>query len=138
MMFLIDTDIIIYSLKRHPEVISGFGAHARDPKAISVVTYGELLYGANRSRRRVENEAKVRRIGELFPVVGISMAIMDTFASVKASLAGKGKVVDDFDLLIGSTALVLNYTLVTNNQKHFAKIPGLKTENWSNPRHSSR
>lgn len=57
---------------------------------------------------------------------------------VKASLVGKGKVVDDFDLLIGSTALVLNYTLVATNQKHFAKIPGLKTKNWSNPRHSSR
>ena len=50
---------------------------------------------------------------------------------MKADLEGKGKRVDDFDLIIGSTALLMNYTLVTNNERYFRDIPGLAIENWA-------
>ena len=61
----------------------------------------------------------------------ITKGIFETFGEVKASLQKKGKSIEDFDLLIGSTALYLNYTLVTNNVKHFSLIPDLRIENWS-------
>jgi tRNA(fMet)-specific endonuclease VapC len=56
---------------------------------------------------------------------------METFADLKSRLEMEGKRLDDFDLLIASTALALNYRLVTNNERHFRRIPGLEIENWS-------
>ena len=56
---------------------------------------------------------------------------METFAEIKADLQNQGNVIDDMDLLIAATALTMNYTLVTNNERHFSRIPGLQIENWS-------
>jgi tRNA(fMet)-specific endonuclease VapC len=56
---------------------------------------------------------------------------METFAEIKADLQNQGNVIDDMDLLIAATALTMNYTLVTNNERHFSRIPGLQIENWA-------
>jgi len=130
-MFLLDTDIIIYSFKGLPEVIENLQVHTADPKAISVITYGELVYGAEKSQHVAKNLAKVRNLREIFPVVEITCSIMDTFGMIKADLSKKGTIIDDFDLLIGSTALTLGYTIVSNNEKHFNNIPDLQVTNWT-------
>ena len=129
-MYLLDTDVLVSLLRGHGSMSESFAAHAADPKAISVVTYGELLYGALKSARPVENTAKVRRFAELLPVVDLSPAIMETFATLKADLEKAGKKVDDFDLLIAATAIHLSYTLVTRNVRHFRNIPNLAIETW--------
>ena len=130
-MYLIDTDIIVYAIKGRSAVVENFKRNAAKPKAISVVTYGELLFGALRSDRQQENLARVRRITDLFQVLEVTRAVMDTFCSVKAELARKGKPIQDFDLVISATALLWNYCLVTNNERHFRRIPGLRIENWT-------
>ena len=130
-MFLLDTDTLIYSLKGKTSVVENFRLHANDPKAISVITYGEMIYGAEKSQHRARNLAKVHRLREIFPIIDVSCAIMDTFGTIKADLNRKGAVVDDFDLLIAATATVLGYCIVTNNEKHFLKIPGLQFVNWT-------
>lgn len=132
-MYLLDTDTLIFALKGAPPVIRNFEIHAADPKALSVVSYGELVYGAVKSARPMENLARVRRVTELFPIIDASRSVMDTFGSIKADMEKKGKRVDDFDLVIASTALILNYKLVTGNEKHFRLIPGLGVENWIRP-----
>lgn len=106
--------------------------HNGNKASCSIITIGELLYGAYKSERKIENLGKVHRIADLFPVIEISMTIIDAFAHLKAELAGKSKTVDEFDLLIGATALSMNYSIVTNNEKHFRKIPGLELVNWAN------
>jgi tRNA(fMet)-specific endonuclease VapC len=131
MSYLIDTDILIYSLKGTLKVQKNFTLNKNSPKSISVITYGELIFGAKKSNNREKNLATVYRIGELFPVIELTKGIVETFGEVKASLQKTGKSLEDFDLLIGSTALYLNYTLVTNNVKHFSKIPDLRIENWN-------
>jgi tRNA(fMet)-specific endonuclease VapC len=131
MSYLIDTDILIYSLKGTLKVQNNFTLNKNSPKSISVITYGELIFGAKKSNNREKNLATVYRIGELFPVIELTKGIVETFGEVKASLQKTGKSLEDFDLLIGSTALYLNYTLVTNNVKHFSKIPDLRIENWN-------
>jgi tRNA(fMet)-specific endonuclease VapC len=78
-----------------------------------------------------ENLAKVRRLAELYPVIDVTRPVMECFGELKASLSSAGTIVDDFDLLIGCTALTLNYSMVTNNIKHYQKIPGLKVVNWA-------
>jgi tRNA(fMet)-specific endonuclease VapC len=78
--------------------------------------------------------ARVHRLREIFPIIDISCSIMDTFGSIKAELNRNGTIVDDFDLLIATTAITLGYCVVTNNEKHFSKIPGLQFINWTIPR----
>lgn len=131
MTYLIDTDIIIYSLKNHDQVVKNFRNFKEAPKAISVITYGELVYGARKSANSEKNLAKVYRLAELFPIIDISPAIMEIFGELKASLEKSGKTIDDMDLLIASTAIVNNLILVTNNEKHFQRIPGLEMVNWT-------
>lgn len=133
-MYLLDTDIIIYSLKGVPEVIESMKNHATDPKAVSVITYGELIYGAEKSQQKSRNLSKIYRLRELFPVIDVSCAIMDTFGDLKATLNRKGTPVDDFDLIIAATALSMGYSVVSNNEKHFRKIPDLSCVNWAAPK----
>ena len=133
MTYLIDTDIIIYSLKNHNQVVQNFRNFTDAPKAISVITYGELVYGARKSSNIEKNLAKVYRLAELFPIIDISPAIMEIFGELKASLEKSGKTIDDMDLLIASTAIVNNLILVTNNEKHFQRITGLEMVNWTLP-----
>jgi tRNA(fMet)-specific endonuclease VapC len=131
MAYLIDTDIIIYSIKGNSIVQSRFLQNEHIPKAISVITYGELLFGAKKSKNVEKNLAVVYRIKELFPIFSIDKAVIETFSDIKAAIQKAGSPVDDMDLLIASTALTMNYTLVTSNEKHFRRIKGLKIENWS-------
>ncbi len=131
MAYLIDSDILIYSLKGHPEVQAAFRRTMDVPKAISVVTFGELLFGARKSQQPEKNAAVVLKLAEIFPLYEVSRAVMEVFADLKAGLHKRGTPVDDMDLLIGATALAANHTLVTNNERHFSKIPGLRVENWS-------
>lgn len=130
-MYLIDTDILIYSLKGHPQVMGHLNRTATAPKAISVISYGELLYGARKSARSEENQARVRRLGEVLPIIEVSPAIMEAFGSLKARLELDGRRLDDFDLVIAATAITIGYRLVTNNDRHFSRIEGLSLENWA-------
>lgn len=130
-MYLLDTDTLIFFLKGDERVVRRFRESSGSPKALSVVTYGELLYGAHKSSRTQENLAKVYRLAEIYPVINISRAVMECFGGMKAELSRDGMSVDDFDLLIGCTALTLNYTVVTNNTKHFERIKGLRVANWT-------
>jgi len=132
-MYLLDTDTLIYFLKGHETVVQNFRTNANSPKAISVVTYGELVYGACKSERVHENLAKVHRLAELYPIIDVTRSVMDSFGEIKASLSSSGITIDDFDLQIGCTALMFNYAVVSNNTKHFGKIPGLKVANWAGP-----
>ncbi len=130
-MYLLDADILVYSLKGDPAVLANFRKFAADPKAVSVITYGELVFGAQHSQRVTENLAKVYRLKEIFPLIDITPAIMDIFGTLKADLRKNGTPIDDFDLLIGATAITIGYCVVTNNKRHYSKIPGLDVSNWA-------
>ena len=130
MRFLIDTDILIYSIKGNEAVHAWMSAHLHLPKFISVITYGELIYGARKSTFSAKNLATAHRIAELFPVVQIDTGIIEVFGELKADLEKKGTPIDDMDLLIASTALYHNYALVTNNTRHFSKVNDLVLEKW--------
>ena len=131
MNYLIDTDIIIYSLKDNKTVNNNFKNNRAHPKSLSVITYGELIYGARKSKNIEKNLARVHRISELFPIIDLSPSIMDTFGELKVILESSGITLEDMDLLIASTALAHNLILVTNNEKHFSRINGLEIENWT-------
>ncbi|MBP9022865.1 MAG: PIN domain-containing protein [Spirochaetes bacterium] len=131
MSYLIDMGTITYSIKGSKSVQDNFLKNENIPKSISIISYGELLFSAKKSQNIEKNTAVVLRIKELFPVINIDKAIIEIFSELKADSHKTGNIIDDFDLLIASTDLTMNSILVTNNEKHFSKVKGLKIENWA-------
>ena len=129
-MYLLDTDIIIYSLKGNPQVKRHLAKHVHDSLQISIITLMELFYGAYRSLEVESNLAKVRMIEHTLISIPVNKSVADTFGRLKAKLESIGNRLDDFDLIIAATALAENLTLVSNNERHFKRVPGLKIENW--------
>ncbi len=132
-MFLLDTDTIIYSLKGIDAVVRNLANHQRDPLKISVISLMELYYGAYKSQKTTANLAKVRRIENAFDILSVDFSIAETFGTIKSQLESQGTPLDDFDIAIAASALAHNLTLITNNEKHFRRVEGLKLDNWAQP-----
>ena len=130
-MYLLDTDIIIYSLKGDPAVVRNLQLHLNDPLHISAVTLMELYYGAYKSSQVESNLAKVKAIESSMDVVPVGQTLVEIFGLLKSNLEKSGTPLDDFDLILAATTLSRNLILVTNNTKHFQRINGLKLENWT-------
>lgn len=131
MMYLLDTNIIIYSLKGMPTIKEQLEKHILDPLSISVITLMELYYGAYKSQRTVSNLAKIKVLENTLEIIPVDLKVVEIFGLIKSKLEIQGIPLDDFDIIIASTALSLNSILVTNNVKHFERIDGLKLENWT-------
>ena len=84
MAYLIDSNIIIYSMKGNKNVQNNFLKNETVPKFISIITYGELLYGAKKSEQIEKNCAKVYRIKDLLPIIPIDMSIIEVFSDIKS------------------------------------------------------
>ena len=127
--YLLDTNICIYLLKRRYHIEERIREAGYDNCFISDITLAELYYGASKSGQKEKRIQDVYRIEELFEILPIHN-VLETFADAKAALNRRGLLIDDFDLLIGATAVAYDLTLVTENVKHLARIPGIRIENW--------
>lgn len=125
MKYLLDTDVIIDHLRGKKPLDQNI---IRKGAAISVITYGEILYGAFKSPKKEDNLNKINILIGQSPIsiINITQEIIRLFAEVKSSLETKGQRLDDFDILIGSTAVTNSLCLHTENISHFQRIPGLK------------
>lgn len=130
MHFLIDTNILIYRLKNMGNVNGNFLKYQNEPMSVSVVSYGELVYGAEKSKSVEKNLKTVSEIKDIFPITDITTNVMDVFGKIKAHVQKIGKPTDDMDLLIAATAIANDMTFVTHNTKHFENIPNLKLMDW--------
>ena len=129
-MYLLDTDTVIYALKGQREVLRNLALHADDPLGVSVITLMELYYGAFRSRQVAGNLAKVRSLEKAVQVWDLQADAAEVFGALKAQLESDGTRLDDFDLGIAACALVHNLTLVSHNSAHFARVRGLRLDDW--------
>ena len=130
-MFLLDTDTIIYSLKGNNTVAEHLERHVNDPMAICTITLMELYYGAYKSQKVTGNLAKIKKLEQVFEIIAIERDSVEIFGMLKAHLEQSGTPLDDFDLAIAACALSHNLTLITNNQKYFERIDGLRLANWA-------
>ena len=96
---------------------------------ISEITYAELLYGAECSSCPSNNIALLDKVLEGIDMIPVSNSLK-MFAKCKAYLRKMGKIIDDADILIGTTAIANNLIMVTDNTKHFKNMPGITLENW--------
>ena len=97
---------------------------------ISEITVAELKFEAENSRDKSGNRRLVESFASTIKVVPIFTSL-DVFAREKARLRTHGHIIDDFDLLIGATAIANDLILVTNNVKHFSRLEGITIENWA-------
>ncbi len=127
--YLLDTNICIYLLKGKQGIAKHLDQLSNSHFYISEITLAELHYGASKSKRKAEQMRDVHLIASLFEVLPIRSSL-ELYGDNRFILEQSGSRIDDFDLLIGSTAVHHNLTLVTENTKHLSRIPNIKIENW--------
>lgn len=127
--YLLDSNICIHLLRGKKDVYERLLQVEWKNCCISEITVIELLYGAECSNAPDENRKEVMSFCADLEVIPISGSIID-FVRLKAYLRKKGNLIDDFDLLIGATAIANNLILVSENEKHLTRIPEIKLENW--------
>ncbi len=130
-MYLLDTNILIEFMHGNERVIEHI-VNAGIPKcSISIISIYELFFGAHHAPKKYKEQelARVEKIYSHFDVKPLPINA-NIYASAKQYLIENGQAIDDFDILIAATAIDSNITVVTDNEKHFNRIPNLKIENW--------
>ena len=129
--FLLDTNICIYIQRQRPEkVLARFQKLEPGAAAISVITWGELLYGAEKSKQSKKVLQLLAEFKTFVPVMPIPEAAGNAYGIIRASLESVGQPIGNNDLWIAAHAKAAGLTIVTNNEREFRRIPGLKVQNW--------
>ena len=133
-MFMLDTNICIYILKKHPEsVLKKFQMF--DDIHISAIVYSELQYGIELSPKKTR-QVRFNQLLDFLSLLTIDpwdQTAADNYAKVRFYLKTQGNIIGNMDMLIAAHALSTNSVLITNNTKEFERIPELKLENWTLP-----
>ena len=128
--YLLDTNIVIYVIKRRPtEVLAAFNNNVTR-MAISAVTLAELLHGAEKSSQPSSNLAVVEDFCSRLVVLPYTEKAAQHYGAIRAALEKIGQPIGVNDLHIAAHARSEGLVLVTNNEKEFAKVPALQIENW--------
>lgn len=128
--YLLDTNICIYYLKGLYQLNEKIKSVGIENCFISEITLAELKYGVEKSQHIEKNRKKINEFSQIFDVVPIFSAL-DFFAKEKARLKKIGRIIEDFDLLIGATAVENELVLVTRNVSDFERITNIKIEDWT-------
>lgn len=133
--YLLDTNIVIYVIKRRPlEVLDVFNRqHGR--MAISSITLAELAHGAEKSSDVARNTTVVEDFASRLTVLPYDDKAAWQYGSIRAVLEKQGQPIGINDLHIATLARSNGLTLVTNNLREFERVPGLLLENWVDTQH---
>lgn len=126
MPFLVDTDWIIHFLNGRSDIIAKLQELSVQGVAISMVSLAELYEGGYYSRNQANDEAALRDFVRTVNVLGIDEEVTRIFGRERGRLRSLGKTVGDLDLLIGTTAIRHDLTLLTNNRRHFELLERLR------------
>ena len=130
--FLLDTNICIYIRRRQPaQVMARFRRLKAGEAALSVVTYGELLYGAEKSPTRTRAFRELDELASMMQVLPLPPEAARMYGSIRAALEARGEMIGANDVWIAAHAKATDLTLVTNNEREFKRVTGLKVQNWT-------
>ncbi len=128
--YLLDTDTCVWILRERESVVARVRATSPDDVAVSTVTEAELLFGAHNSRDADRNLERVEAfLSARFEILSFDRESAQRHAHLRLAL--KKRPIGERDLVIASTALANNLTLVTCNAREFARVPGLTLEDWT-------
>jgi tRNA(fMet)-specific endonuclease VapC len=129
--YLIDTNICSYIIKQKPLcVLRRFEQISVGTVGMSIITYGELIYGAEKSHHSKESLTILERLTTYIPPLPLPAEAARYYGKIRSYLEKQGKPIGNNDLWITAHALSLDLILVTNNEKEFKRVPHLKIENW--------
>jgi tRNA(fMet)-specific endonuclease VapC len=129
--YLLDTNICIYIAKgQQLAVRHRFEAHTLNEMAMSIITVGELRFGAEKSQSRERALATMAQLVQMIQPCALPMAAAEHYGHVRATLQQQGLPIGNNDLWLAAHALAEGWTLVTNNTREFSRVPGLRVENW--------
>lgn len=131
MKLLLDTDTCIYALKQNPVVLERLLSRRRSDVGVSVITEAELRTGAAKSSSPAKTSHLVENFLRPLAVIEFTSTDAASYARVRAGLERSGTPIGPLDTLIAAQAVARKLVLVTNNQREFGRVPGLRLENWS-------
>ena len=133
MKYLLDTDTCIYALKQRTAVLERMLSRSRADVAVSVITEAELRIGAAKSSAPVKTMRLVENFLRPLTLVEFTSSDAASYANVRAKLERAGKPIGPFDTLIAAQAVGRKLILVSNNEREFGRVVGLRLENWAQP-----
>ncbi|MBM3548402.1 MAG: type II toxin-antitoxin system VapC family toxin [Alphaproteobacteria bacterium] len=135
-MICFDTNIVIAALTHRPPHVATRlkEAVAVEAAALSVAALFELRYGAAKSDRRQENEERLALFLQLpIAILPFEAGDAEEAGDIRAALERAGTPIGPYDVLIAAQARRRSAVLITRNQREFARVPGLRTEDWALP-----
>jgi tRNA(fMet)-specific endonuclease VapC len=130
--YLLDTDICSYVRRNaYPALRERFERLAPGEAVISVITHGEMIYGAVKSTAPALGIERIEKFVQALRVLALPPEAALVYGNIRAALAGAGNSIGPNDLWIAAHALAENLILVTNNEREFRRVKGLKIENWA-------
>jgi tRNA(fMet)-specific endonuclease VapC len=130
-MYMLDTNICIYIIKKRPiSLLEKFNSIPKNSLCISVVTYAELQYGVERSSSKKMNQEIIKDFISRLSVLSWDMEAAGHYAKIRSNLEKKGTPIGNMDLMIAAHALSQKCTIVSNNLREFKRVQDLKYENW--------
>lgn len=129
--YLLDTNIVIYTLKNKPARVREHFSRHDGQMAISTVTLGELVFGAERSSRPEANLAVIEGLVARLESLHFDDAAAYHFGQIRAELLRSGRPIGPYDMMIAAHARSRGLILVTNNLAEFERVGGLRLENWA-------
>jgi tRNA(fMet)-specific endonuclease VapC len=131
MKVMLDTNVCIYIIKQKPEaVLARFRAFQVGDVGISTITLAELQYGAMKSARPKQNRESLKEFVAPLDVASFDNTASEAYGEIRVALEKSGRPIGAMDWLIAAHALSLDARLVTNNEKEFKRVRGLRVENW--------
>jgi tRNA(fMet)-specific endonuclease VapC len=129
--FMLDTNICIYAIKHRPQaVVAALRQNESAGLGVSSITVAELEFGVAKSGS-VRNVAALRQFLEPLAIADFDRDAAGTYGPVRAQLEAAGTPIGPLDTQIAAHALALDVTLVSNNLREFARVPGLRLVNWA-------
>ena len=127
--YLLDTDICIEIIKHNSRVLDKVESVGEENCFVTDITIAELFYGAAKSDRpdHFDDVDKILQSFDLKPL----LPSLRQYGENKALLEGQGRMIGEFDLLIGSCAVFHDLVLITSNLKHFDHIPNIQLQDWA-------
>lgn len=128
--YLLDTNIVIYTMKNRPQQVKRRFQKHEGEMCISAVTLGELVFGAEHSQQVERNLTDIEALVARLEVLPLDSKAAYHFGQIRAALYTIGQPIRPYDMLIAGHARASGLILVTNNINEFERVPGLLLENW--------
>ncbi len=130
--YLLDTNICIYLIKKKSAtLISRLQQTEPASVGLSTIVLSELEYGVEKSQRLAQNRVALAQFVAPFEIIDYGGQAAREYGRLRSALEGQGQPIGPLDQLIAAHALALGCTLVTNNEREFERVEGLRVENWT-------